>query len=160
MQDILTGGEEFKENPQEQFMQINEIRKKTEYFDCNDDAELLYAKFKGKQRVKAYRKILYALTHRGECCPRLFFKKNSVALEWYPPKENFMMTKEVKVYNLFSGKYSIRKFSTTKSIKLRLEFYKLLNEIYNKYDYLQKCNINAHKEFSTMEFWKNYLELK
>lgn len=160
LKDILTGGEIFKENPEKQFSEINSIRKKTQYLDCTDENELYYAKYLGKRKVKLFRKILYVLTHRGECCPRFLFKKNGIALEWYPPKENFMLTNKVKVYNLFNNKYSIRKFSTSKSIKLRLEFYNLLNQIDKNYDKLHEDYINAHKEFSTFEFWEKYLHLE
>lgn len=159
MKDILTGGEVFKENPEKQFAEINSIRKKTEYLDCNNEAELYYVKDYGKKKVKWFRTVLYFLTHRGEFCPKIFFKRNGIALEWYPPKENFMLTKQVKVYNLFNNKYSVRKFSVRKSIKLRLEFYKVLNEIAKNYDTLHNEYLKAHKEFSTFEFWEKYLEI-
>lgn len=81
-------------------------------------------------------------------------------MEWFPPTTSFILTKEVKVYNLFTQKYEIRKFDRKKINGYNKEFFKLLKQIDKNYDRLHDDFVQAHKEFSTLAFWEKYLELK
>ena len=70
-----------------------------------------------------------------------------------------MLVKEIKVYNLFTKKYAIRKFDRKKLNYYEKEIQKLIDEIDKNYNKLQQDYLEAHKEFSTVEFWKEYLEI-
>lgn len=157
MNDILRGAAVYMENPEAQFKSISEIAKQVEYFDA-DEHELDKAKH-SIARYKKWRGVISFLTAGGKYCPDFLFKSKNTALEWYPPSKIFRLVKELKVYNLLKGKYAIRKFDRKKSSDLKREFYRLLNLIDKNYDNLHSEYLEAHKEFSTMEFWKNYLEL-
>lgn len=158
LEDILKGSNALRVNPEKQFIEINSINRKTEYINCEDDAELDYAE-NHRTHAKKWRKFIWKITKNGRYCPKFLFKKRGVALEWYPPVEDFMLVKEVKVYNLFTKKYEIRRFDKKKLNFYKKEIKNLLNEIKQNYDKLHEDHIKAHKEFSTMEFWKKYLEI-
>lgn len=157
MQDILKGSDVYRENPQEQFLNINAINKKAEYLECSSE-ELEYAKFKFG-RKKKIKKLLGLLTINGLLCPNFLFKKCGTTLDWYPPKEHFALVKEVKVYNLLTKKYELRKFDRKKILYYQKEFNKLLKQIEKNYDKLHDDFVESHKEFTTKEFWEKYLEL-
>lgn len=158
MEDILKGSKVYRENPEKQFKEINAISKEIERIECNDENELNFAKFH-KPYAKKWRKFVWKYTKQGRFAPKFLFRSKGVALEWYPPKEDFMLVKEVKVYNLFTKKYEVRKFDRKKLNYYEKEIKKLINEIYKNYDKLHHDYVEAHKEFSTKEFWKKYLEI-
>lgn len=158
LEDILKGSEVYRENPEKQFKEINAISKEIEQIECNDENELNFAKFH-KPYAKKWRKFVWKYTKQGRFAPKFLFRSKGVALEWYPPKEDFMLVKEVKVYNLFTKKYEVRKFDRKKLNYYEKEIKKLINEIYKNYDKLHHDYVEAHKEFSTKEFWKKYLEI-
>lgn len=158
MHDIIHGSCIYKENPEEQFKNINKLAKQTEYFTA-DNEELQKVKHY-IPKVKKWRKIIYLITNKGKYCPKILFKKRNIALEWFPPTTSFILTKEVKVYNLFTQKYEIRKFDRKKINGYNKEFFKLLKQIDKNYDRLHDDFVQAHKEFSTLAFWEKYLELK
>ena len=110
-------------------------------------------------RVKKWRKLVYKFTKGGVNAPKFVFKRRSETLEWYPPKEDFMLVREVKVYNLFNKKCEIRKFDKKKLAYYKKEFFELLDKFEQNYDSLHAEYQNAYKEFSTIEFWNKYLEL-
>lgn len=83
-----------------------------------------------------------------------------MALDWYPPVEDFMLVKEIKVYNLFNQKYEIRTFDRKKLTYYEKTIKKLIQQIDKNYDRLHDDFVQAHKEFSTLAFWEKYLELK
>ncbi|MBQ3117280.1 MAG: glycosyltransferase [Alphaproteobacteria bacterium] len=159
MKDILKGSDVFRENPEKQFQEINKINKKIEYIDCPQH-EVEYAKHCPVPKIKKWKKLLYKLTQGGIFCPKKFFKKSRIALEWCPPKEIFMFTKKVHVYNLLTQKCEVRKFNAKKLKAYRNEFKTLLTQIDANYDKLKTDYQDAHKEFSTFAFWEKYLELK
>ena len=105
MEDILKGSKVYRENPEKQFKEINAISKEIERIECNDENELNFAKFH-KPYAKKWRKFVWKYTKQGRFAPKFLFRSKGVALEWYPPKEDFMLVKEVKVYNLFTKKYT------------------------------------------------------
>ena len=158
LEDILKGSDVFRENPEKQFIEINNISKKNIYFSCENENELNYAKAYNCH-VKKWRKFIWKLTKQGRYAPGFLFKKATVALEYNTPRENFILVKEVKVYNLFTKKYEIRKFDRNKLNYYEKEINKLLNEINKNYENLHQDYVAAHSEFSTIEFWKRYLEL-
>lgn len=158
MKDILKGSAVFRENPSSQFSDINKLSKMTEYFDSDSLQELMFAK-NYTPTTKPWRNFIYKLTNSGMFCPKFLFKSWSVALDWYPSIDNFTLVKEVKVYNLLTGKYELRKFDKAKYIKYTKEFKSLLSDIDKNYDILRADFMNAHKEFITMDFWNQYLDL-
>ena len=159
MKDILKGAVVFSENPEKQFMEINNIAKNSQTEICNNVCELDNARFH-QVHAKKWRKLIWKLTKNGLYCPKFLFKKQGVALDWYPPVEDFILVREVRVYNLLTKKCEIRKFDKKKIISYRNEFFTLLNEMENKYDDLQKDFCKSHEKLSTLEFWNEYLELK
>lgn len=156
LEDILKGSNALRVNPEKQFIEINSINKKTDYINCEDEKELDYAE-NHRVHAKKWRKFIWKIAKNGRYCPKFLFKKRGVAIEWYPPVEDFMLVKEVKVYNLFTKKCEIRRFDKKKLDFYEKEIKKLLNEIEQNYDKLHEDHIKAHKEFSTMDFWKKYL---
>lgn len=131
--------------------------KQTQYFECSNE-ELLKAKYH-RIHVKKWRKLIAKITGYGLHCWNFLFKKSGITIDWYPPLEDFTLVKEVKVYNLLTHKYSIRKFNKSKTNYYKKQFYKLLSQIDKNYDKLNKDYIKAHKEFSTFDYWEKYLEL-
>ena len=158
LEDILKGSNVLRENPQEQFVSVNQINKEKIQYECEDSFELQAAK-NHRVHAKKWRKFIWHITKNGRYAPDFLFKKHGVALEWYPPKEDFILVKEVKVYNLFTNKYEIRKFDRKKLNYYEKEIKRLIREIDKNYDSLHEDYLNAHKEFSTMQFWKKYLGL-
>lgn len=158
LRDILQGSKIFKENPEKQFKEINASGSKIEYIECNDEGELHYARTH-RVHAKKWRKFVWKITHKGRFAPKFLFKKHGIALDWYPPVEDFTLVKEAKVYNLFTKKYTIRKFDKKKLNYYEKEIKTLIDKIYENYDALQKDYQDAHKEFSTIDFWKMYLEI-
>lgn len=158
MKDILNGSAVFRENPEKQFAEVNKIAKQTIYENATEN-ELSEAK-NHKVHVKKWRKLLYKLTGKGFLCPKKLLKKRGITTEWYPPVEDFTLAKEVKVCNLFTGKFTVRKFDRRKIRGYNKEFFKLLRQIDKNYDRLHDDFVQAHKEFSTLAFWEKYLELK
>lgn len=158
LKDILEGSTVFSKNPECQFKEISSINKKIKYNECCNQSEIIYAK-NHVSKVKKWRKIIFKLSNRGMLCPKFLFKKQNVALEWFPPKEAFTMVKEVKTYNLLTGKYEIRKFDKMKLNYFEKSIKKLINLVEKNYDDLHNDYINAHKEFTTIKFWKKYLEI-
>ena len=159
MKDILKGSDALRENPEKQFQEINKIAKQAEYIDCPRH-EIENAKYFKVPKKKKGQKLLYKLTQYGLYCPKKLFKKSRIALDWYPPKEIFMLTKKVHVYNLLTQKCEIRKFNAKKLRAYKKEFEQLLQQININYDKLKTDYQDAHKEFSTFAFWEKYLELK
>ncbi len=159
LEDILKGSSVFKINPEKQFSEINAINKKANYQPCLSESDLKYAQTH-KVHAKKWRKWIWKKTHFGKYCPLFFFKKRNVALDWYPPVEDFMLVKEIKVYNLFNQKYEIRTFDRKKLTYYEKTIKKLIQQIDKNYDRLHDDFVQAHKEFSTLAFWEKYLELK
>lgn len=158
MEDILKGSNVFRQNPQEQFCEINKISKQISYIDCKEQDELAIVRNK-KPKAKKWRKFVHKITHEGKYCPKFLFKSTNIAPEWFPEEDYFTLVKEVKVYNLMTEKYEVRKYDRNKQIKYEKEFYNLLKEIEKNYDELHNDFVKAHKEFTTVEFWEKYLEL-
>lgn len=158
MKDILNGSAVFRENPEKQFAEVNKIAKQTIYENATEN-ELSEAK-NHKVHVKKWRKLLYKLTGKGFLCPKKLLKKRGITTEWYPPVEDFTLAREIKVCNLFTGKFTVRKFDRRKIRGYNKEFFKLLRQIDKNYDRLHDDFVQAHKEFSTLAFWEKYLELK
>ena len=158
LKDVISGAKILNINPEKQFMELNSVNKKAEYIICEDENELNYAKHH-RVHAKKWRKFVWKIAKHGIYAPDFLFKKRGVALDWYPPKEDFMLVKEIKVYNLFTKKYAIRKFDRKKLNYYEKEIQKLIDEIDKNYNKLQQDYLEAHKEFSTVEFWKEYLEI-
>ena len=159
MKDILKGSNIFRENPEEQFKNVNQIAKQVEYRTAtNDEIETAQnGYFKSKKWRK---KLVKYIDNSFIKIPKFLFKKHAIVSEWYPPVEAFALVREVAVVNLFTNKTTIRIYDRKKTLYYKKEFYKLLKQIDNNYDKLHTDYINAHKEFSTFEFWEKYLELK
>ena len=159
MKDILKGSNIFRENPEEQFKNVNKIAKQVEYRTATND-EIETAQ-NGYFKSKKWRKKLVKYIDKGFIkIPKFLFKKHAIVSEWYPPVEAFALVREVAVVNLFTNKTTIRRYDRKKTLYYKKEFYKLLKQIDSNYDKLHTDYINAHKEFSTFEFWEKYLELK
>lgn len=159
MEDILKGSNIFRENPEEQFKNVNQIAKQVEYRTATND-EIETAK-NGYFKSKKWRKKLVKYIDNSFIkIPKFLFKKHATVSEWYPPVEAFSLVKEVSVVNLFTNKTTIRRYDRKKTLYYKKEFYKLLKQIDSNYDKLHTDYINAHKEFSTFEFWEKYLGLK
>lgn len=159
MKDILKGSNIFRENPEEQFKNVNQIAKQVEYRTATND-EIETAK-NGYFKSKKWRKKLVKYIDNSFIkIPKFLFKKHATVSEWYPPVEAFALVREVAVVNLFTNKTTIRRYDRKKTLYYKKEFYKLLKQIDSNYDKLHTDYINAHKEFSTFEFWEKYLELK
>ena len=71
-----------------------------------------------------------------------------------------MLVREVKVFNLFTSQYTVRKLDRKLAIQYEKEFTSRLNQIKENFDKLQADYKEAHKEFTTYEFWEDYLSLK
>lgn len=158
LKDIIQGSKVYYENPEKQFAEINSIARNAIYLDCENEDEFYYAKHH-RVHSKLYRKILSSISNFGVFCPNIFFKKKGVSLDHFPPKEDFILVKEVKVCNLLTKKYELRKFDRKKILYYQKEFNKLLKQIDKNYDKLHDDFVKAHKEFTTKEFWEKYLEL-
>lgn len=159
MEDILKGSNIFRENPEEQFKNVNKIAKQVEYRTATNE-EIETAQ-NGYFKSKKWRKKLVKYIDKGFIkIPKFLFKKHAIVSEWYPPVEAFALVREVAVVNLFTNKTTIRRYDRKKTLYYKKEFYKLLKQIDSNYDKLHTDYINAHKEFSTFEFWEKYLELK
>ena len=159
MEDILKGSNIFRENPEEQFKNVNQIAKQVEYRTATND-EIETAK-NGYFKSKKWRKKLVKYIDNSFIkIPKFLFKKHATVSEWYPPVEAFALVREVAVVNLFTNKTTIRRYDRKKTLYYKKEFYKLLKQIDSNYDKLHTDYINAHKEFSTFEFWEKYLGLK
>jgi GT2 family glycosyltransferase len=157
LDDILAGSEAFRENPEKQYKELCALLKKPEYVTATaDDLE----KVKGYYPAMFKRKIVYYFTCRGKYWPLFLFKKNSMALEWFPPVENFMLCKEVKVFNLLTGKYCVRKYDRKLAAYYEKAFKSRLKKIKAKFDCLRGDYTEAHKEFTGFDFWVKYLELE
>lgn len=159
MEDILKGSNIFRENPEDQFKNVNQIAKQVEYRTAtNDEIETAQnGYFKSKKWRK---KLVKYIDNSFIKIPKFLFKKHATVSEWYPPVEAFSLVKEVSVVNLFTNKTTIRRYDRKRTLYYKKEFYKLLKQIDSNYDKLHTDYINAHKEFSTFEFWEKYLELK
>ncbi len=157
MADILKGSEVLRENPEAQFKRINDIYKKLEYLPA-EESELNNAK-KYKRRFGILKKIAYRLTKRGLYYPKFFMKKQSVAVEWNPHVNNFKLARAIKVYNLLTSKYTVRKFDKQLTKQYTEYFYDRLDRIYENYDNLCMDYKKSHKELTSFEFWKKYLHL-
>lgn len=120
MKDILNGSAVFRENPEKQFAEVNKIAKQTIYENATEN-ELSEAK-NHKVHVKKWRKLLYKLTGKGFLCPKKLLKKRGITTEWYPPVEDFTLVREIKVCNLFTGKFTVRKFDRKKSAAITKNF--------------------------------------
>ena len=155
MKDILAGSKSFYKNPEELFNEIKDYGKNIQYYDCSDE-ELEYVKNK-VTKEKPLRKLIYLLTDKGKFSPDFLFKQQQVCLEWFPPRAPFLMVKEVKVYNLLTEKYSIRKYDRAKYNKLKSEFKYLYKKIDKNYSNIVNSMRTAEKEFHSMNFWKKYL---
>ena len=159
MEDILKGTNIIRENPEEQFKNVNQIAKQVEYRTATND-EIETAK-NGYFKSKKWRKKLVKYIDNSFIkIPKFLFKKHATVSEWYPPVEAFALVREVAVVNLFTNKTTIRRYDRKKTLYYKKEFYKLLKQIDSNYDKLHTDYINAHKEFSTFEFWEKYLGLK
>ena len=158
MKDILHGSEIFRENPEEQFKNINMIAKSVEYRDA-DANDIEKAKF-GFYKSKKFRKFLAKYCYcKFIKIPNFFFKKKNTVVEWYPSIDNFALVKQVDVVNLFTKKITTRIFDKKRANILKKEFFALLNKIDACYELLNNDYKKAHKEFSTFEFWEKYLEI-
>ncbi len=158
LKDIIQGSKVYYENPEKQFAEINSIARNAIYLDCENEDEFYYAKHH-RVHAKLYRKILSSISNFGVFCPNIFFKKKGVSLDHFPPKEDFILVKEVKVCNLLTKKYELRKFDRKKILYYQKEFNKLLKQIEKNYDKLHDDFVEAHKEFTTRKFWVEYLGL-
>ena len=159
MEDILKGSNIFRENPEEQFKNVNQIAKQVEYRTATND-EIETAK-NGYFKSKKWRKKLVKYIDNSFIkIPKFLFKKHATVSEWYPPVEAFSLVQEDSVVNLFTNKTTIRRYDRKKTLYYKKEFYKLLKQKDSNYDKLHTDYINAHKEFSTFEFWEKYLGLK
>jgi len=157
MDDILKGSAVFEEDPEVQFKKLSDIPKKIVYYDAAPE-ELEEAKnFFPSPGLK--RKILDKLTWGGLLCPD-FLLKTSIALEWWPPIDNFYLRKEVKVYNLVTKKYCIRRFDRKAHLRYTKEFHKRLGTIKARYDELRTDFTEAHKKLTSLAFWEKYLGIK
>lgn len=158
LRDVISGSKILTKNPEEQFAKISSINKQIQYEDCNSEGELDFAK-NHRTKVKNWRRLLWRITSHGIYCPKCLFKKNTIALEWRSDIRDFILTKKVKVYNLFTSKYTYREFDRKKLKSYKKEAVKLINQIDKNYRQLNQDYINAQKVFSTVEFWKKYLEI-
>ncbi|AEF84972.1 conserved hypothetical protein [Treponema primitia ZAS-2] len=156
LDDVLAGPQMLKQNPELLHKELQSMVKKPEYFDA-EIREIEYAKTYYPPRKK--RKIVFKLTRHGKYCPQFLWEKESNALEWYPPMDNFMLVKTVKVYNLLTGKYCIRKYDRKRMIVFEKEFKARMKQIKARFDDLKKEYTKAHKELTSFEFWEKYLEL-
>ena len=158
MDDILKGSVVFREDPEQQMRRIVQIVEKIQYFDAEKN-EL--DKAKSYYPVSGFkRKIIYKLTKWGRYWFSFLFNKESIALEWFPPVDNFRLRKEVKVYNLLTEKYCIRQFDKKKMMFYEKEFYKRLKEIKISYDNIKKDYKKTFPEYKSFSFWKDYLNLE
>lgn len=157
MSDLLEGPEVFKQNPEKQFAQIRAIAQKTQYHDCNtnelDELKNYYTK------EKKWRKWLYYFTKRGRYCPKFLFKKSEIAPECFTSSSPFILSKQVKIYNLFTGKYYIREFDADKLGKLRKQFKSLYKTFEKNYERIENEYKKAFNEMITKDFWNEYLGL-
>jgi hypothetical protein len=158
LDDILKGSTGFREDPEKQLQEVSQIEKKAEYFDA-DESEL--------EKAKHYypgagfkRKAISRLTKWGRYWPDFLFTKTSIALEWWPPVDNFRLRKEVKIFNLLTGKYCIRRFDRKLMAHYEKEFYKRLRKIKIRYNGLKKAYEEAYGEFTSFAFWEKYLGIK
>ncbi len=154
LKDILKGSSVFEENPEKQFVNVNTIAQKTQWVECKNWTELTHIKAIDMNRKKRKNFIINIIRN----CFKLM-KKQSFALDWYPPVHRFKHVREVKVYNLLFHKYEIRKFDSKKIKHYSKEGYKLINKISKDYDKLHDDFVNAHNEFTKLEFWKKYLDM-
>jgi hypothetical protein len=158
LDDILKGSSAFIENPSELLQKLSQISK-VEYHNTEDLYEMWNAQGY-KRKVSFGRKLLYSLTNRGLYCPKIFMRSRCIALEWGSLTDNFIMVKEVKVYNTNTNKYEVRRFDRTKLKNYKKAFHAKLKAIEQNYDKLRNDYIESHKEFATIDFWEKYLELK
>lgn len=157
MDDILKGSNVFREDPEEHLKSVSQITKSIEWVDAGED-ELEQAKhyFPG---AGFKRKVVSKLTKWGRYCPDFLFSRSSIALEWYPPVDNFRLRREVKVYNLANKKYCIRRFDRKQCAFYEKEFYRRLRKMKERYEELKNDYKEAYKEFTSFAFWEKYLEL-
>jgi GT2 family glycosyltransferase len=154
--DILTGTQALKQNPEQLHKELQKLVKKPEYFEATE-SELEAVKLYYPKMTK--RKIVYNLTLRGKYCPQFIWKKESKALERFPAVKNFMLAKTVKVYNLLTGKYCVRKYDRKLAIRAEKEFKARIRKLEERFDDLKKDYTDAHKELTSFAFWEKYLEL-
>jgi hypothetical protein len=154
LDDILGGSAVLMRNPEKEFNDLNMVTKEVEYFDAKDD-ELMEAEIFSPLAKR--RSFIYKLTRRGIFFPSFLYYGRSVALEWLPSVKNFMLYKEVKVYNPLTKKYCVRKFDKKLSGRYRKEFYCRIAKIKARYDDLYKDYRTAYKRITSLEYWEEYL---
>ena len=157
IEDLLAGAATFRQNPEEQFKNINAINKKRDIQSCG--FEEIKIAMQHKPHAKKWRRLVYSLTKNGLCCPDFCFKSGGISLDCAPPVKDFILNKEVKVYNLLYRTYELRKFDRKRMAELQNEFKKQYDVISSKYDSLSQEFKQMHGEMTTTEFWRKYLEL-
>lgn len=158
LKEILKGAKAYTENPETQFIKLNNIIKNcVEKYKAPFD-DLFIVKNMNK-RNKKWRYTVSKLTNNGLLCPDFLFKKSTKTLDWFPSKKDFALVKEVYVYNLLTEQYEIRKFDRQKIFYYKRIINKLLEQIDKQYYKLHNELVETHKEFTTVEFWEKYLEL-
>lgn len=156
IEDFMSGVKSFKCNPEEQFKELNAINKKVKYHSCHNIYELKNAK---QHNVKCqwWRKILYSLTSNGLFCPDFLFKKSEIALDWETNTLAFKLVKEVKIYNLLTETYQIRKFDRKKFVQLKKQYSRLYKNLNKNYKTICAEYKKSIPEITNMQFWENYL---
>ena len=156
MDDILKGGDAFRTDPEEKLQEVNAIARQVEYHDCYDSYELEHIRHH-RRDVSKFKQFLYKVTRNGVWYPKWLMQRGGVSLEWYPPHQNFMFIHEVRVYNLNTRKFCVRRFRRGKTIRLTRAFHEKLAAIKSNYDKLRNDYLRSLEEFKTLDFWKKYL---
>lgn len=159
LRDILDGCKSLRHNPEQLFQSLNEICKKVEWKDCSEEELQVAINYDYYAKQKRWRRRVYNLTNKGRFAPNFLRKRQAHILDWYPHPDAFKMTRSVCLYNLATKKMTVRKYDRhqVKAYKKRLS--SLVQQIDNRYDELKDTFLNLHRELSTVDFWKQYLNL-
>jgi hypothetical protein len=174
LDDLLKGSAVFRENPEAQLKRLKE-RYPVRYQPVTDERELerleqcmaaereleRQGKFKGG--VGLVRRVLYYASGHGRLYPVALMRRNEkrdIAPEWQPKPEQFMLVAQVRVYNVYTKQYELRRHDKKALGRRGRAFGRKLRALQARYGELRQDFQSAREALSGAPFWRAYLEIE
>lgn len=167
LEDILKGASVFEADPEAQMKRINSIAKEgVKVEPCNNLMEMEFAKdYEINPHTIKYKikRIIYELTAKGTLLPKcLYLKTKGIAFEYSPTGlhlPNFLLKREVLVYNPIKNTREIRRFDAKKAKAYSRKIKTLIDKVEKNYDSLKAEFNESHARLTSREFWQEYTKL-
>ena len=163
LDDILKGSALFDEDPVALMAEVSAMGRE-DWREVTEEKELLEAKERKYEPGPLRRKINWCIRAAYRLLPftKCIVKRpgTNVTVDWFPPREAFLVKKHARVYHLLNGTVCQRDFDYKLERELSGEYKTKLAKIEESFDALKADYAENYGRLTSYEFWKKYLRLE